>query len=492
MSMRCSRTGTVFSLRGTAAFRGDSLHFPLTPVLSPVIQFESTGDMPRFFAFDGSKYVVAYVPLTGSPFDRRLYFKRFSSADVGTAVPVAYQASDCGIALGATGLYSLASNGKGESLVVYSGQTSAPGGGCRSSFRAIQIGSNSQPKFAPIPLPASATNLTASYLDGKYYVAGLQIDEVTNAASAATLEVKLPNACNATGCLMQQGPLVVSRITPRGVPLDPPTIAPVLAAPAEGSPFVVSGAGEYLVVWREEGDSGFGHSSWARQCEWSITGLHASDDLGPEELEHGALGERSFIQRNGLPGAVHRLRFSAFDVVSPLGVVKDPNGIVIAEPGALGVLACGSDNCLVAWGAAVGGVLVTRLAADGSKLDSPPIQIVDKVGPTMLAARGSGYVLQYDNGTEGGGTVFLDATGHKSGPLKPRKAQREYPCGSNFLVFKQPPVTPGSPGSFVVSLVDVAGSVLVEQRLQRRLEDEFRVRRCVEGNGLRSRRVETN
>ena len=148
--------------------------------------------------------------------------------------------------------------------------------------------------------------------------------------------------------------------------------------------------------------------------------------------------------------------------VSPLGVVKDPNGIVIAEPGALGVLACGSDNCLVAWGAAVGGVLVTRLAADGSKLDSPPIQIVDKVGPTMLAARGSGYVLQYDNGTEGGGTVFLDATGHKSGPLKPRKAQREYPCGSNFLVFKQPPVTPGSPGSFVVSLVDVAGSVLVD------------------------------
>ena len=104
------------------------------PVLSPVIQFESTGDMPRFFAFDGSKYVVAYVPLTGSPFDRRLYFKRFSSADVGTAVPVAYQASDCGNALGATGLYSLASNGKGESLVVYSGQTSAPGGaaGARS------------------------------------------------------------------------------------------------------------------------------------------------------------------------------------------------------------------------------------------------------------------------------------------------------------------------------------------------------------------------
>ena len=283
---------------------------------------------------------------------------------------------------------------------------------------------------------------------------------MTNAASAATLEVKLPNACNATGCLMRQGSLVVSRITPQGVPLDPPTIAPVLAAPGERSPFVVSGAGEYLVVWREEGES----ASTIRAGRVSANGASLDPApltiSGPMSLNMtGALNAVSF---NGTDFLVLYADTGGLRVkrVSPLGVVKDPIGIVIAEYPTFGVLACGSDNCLVAWGAAAG-VVATRLAADGSRLDSPPIQIVDDGWPTMLAARGSGYVLQFDNGIDGG-TVLLDATGHKSGPVKARKAQREYPCGSNFLVFKQPPVTPGSPGSFVVSLVDVAGSVLVD------------------------------
>ena len=60
-----------------------------TPVVSPAIQFESSGGAPRFVAFDGSKYVVAYARYTGTQWDSSFYFKRFSSADAGTAVPVA-------------------------------------------------------------------------------------------------------------------------------------------------------------------------------------------------------------------------------------------------------------------------------------------------------------------------------------------------------------------------------------------------------------------
>ncbi|MEI9938594.1 MAG: hypothetical protein WDO69_15360 [Pseudomonadota bacterium] len=420
-----------------------------TPALSPVYTFDFSSLEQHFFVFDGSKYAVAYIhnPSFGSV--PSFHFKRFSGASPGTDPGVVYQVTPCPNTGAA--LMALSSNGNGECLVVYAG--SGPTS-CAPTYSALQIGSDLQPKFPVVPLNLSGPYpVPAGYMGGKYYAGGLQIDSVTNSASPAPFMAWSPLACNATTCLMPGGDSNLARFSAQGVPLDPATINPANAAPAESDPLVAAGAGEYLVVWTEAG---------ATVYAGRVSAAGASLDPTPLSISSAPTGGTVWgVTFNGTDFLVlwQQDRTLRVTRVSPLGVVKAPIDVVTTETYIAGTaFACASNDCLVVWSSPGAGVLGTRLTADGTMSDSPPIQVLmpPATTPRMLAPSGSGYVLQYGDAT--GGTVRLDATGHAIGSVMPGNAEILRPCGSNFLLFKFVQES----GAYSATLVDLSGTVLVD------------------------------
>ena len=433
--------GTLSPEQGRfVSFTGDS------PDLSPIVDFGFPHSYRHFFTFDGSKYVVAYFR---NFLSTGFTVRRFTSAGLDSQPTVYAPGTNC--SGGEVTVSALTSHGGGESLVVYRSDTyDATTGGCRPSVKALQLGENLQPKFAPIVLTTSDPYQPAVHLGGKYFAAGLQIDPATNVASPTTLQVREPLACNDTGCVMQYGG-AVSRITLQGAPLDPATIEPSSGSSFAGYPMVVSGAGEFLVVWKQAA------VIHARRVSTSGTPL----DPLPLVIvpPSSAYGELLGVAFNGTDFLVRWWSSDQYRLtrVSPEGIVKDPVGIAI--PGY--VSACRANECLLAWTGP--GVSVSRLGADGSLLDSPPIQVLpssDLEGPLTLATSATGYVLQY--GYPGSGTVRLDTTGHPIGSPMPGSSQDMQPCGSNFLIFTPlPSDPPGQNNLYRASLVDWSGSVLV-------------------------------
>lgn len=80
-----------------------------------------------------------------------------------------------------------------------------------------------------VSLGASSAVPKVSYLNGKYFVAGFQIDPATNVASPTASSVPSTLACNASACLGAVG-TGVSRLSPAGAQLDVPPI--VVSSPA--------------------------------------------------------------------------------------------------------------------------------------------------------------------------------------------------------------------------------------------------------------------
>ena len=211
------------------------------PVLGPVTTypFPASDHSKYAFASGGLGYVVASVNSDSTGFT------------VGGLSHAA--TSDC-----ATGAridsVALGSNGSGELLVAYTGFVMTNGSVCSFATKALQIGADGLQKAPAVvirPFEVPVKPVEVNYINGKYLVAGFQLDPATNTVSPSPVTTSPSKfACNAGACLAAVG-AGVSRLSSAGVLLDDPPIRVNSSASAEIDPHVVAGAGEYLAVWHD-------------------------------------------------------------------------------------------------------------------------------------------------------------------------------------------------------------------------------------------------
>lgn len=184
---------------------------------------------------------------------------------------------------------------------------------------------------------------------------------------------------------------------------------------------MAAGAGKYLVVWSEQPFDSFDIAIHAGRLD------AAGASLDPTPALIAANGYVVDVGFNGTdfvvlwlfqqPSNAYSLRLTR---ISPTGVVKDPSGIELNAAVGGALMACAATDCLVAWTlsnwtvpAPPPGTYATRVAENGTMLDTPPIQLLPTASVWMLEAAGSGYVMQYSSPDQSGGTLLqkLDATG---------------------------------------------------------------------------------
>ena len=210
------------------------------PVLHSVTTYPFSGGDPSKYAFvfNGVSYVSAFVDPGNTGFTIGGLSHAASSDCSASASP-----SIDAVALG--------SNGAGEVLVAYRGRVISQNGPCSVGTKAVLIGADGLQKAPPISLGAASAPPAVSYVSGKYFVAGFQIDPSTNIASPTTSPVPSTVACNASTCLGAVG-TAVSRLSSAGAPLDDPPIVTSTPARDQNQPIVTAGAGKYLGVWYEQ------------------------------------------------------------------------------------------------------------------------------------------------------------------------------------------------------------------------------------------------
>jgi hypothetical protein len=434
------------------------------PVLSPITTYPVSGGDPSKYAFifDGVSYVAAFVNAGNTGFT------------IGGLTHAA--GSDCpAVASPSIDAVTLASNGAGEILVAYRGRVVPQNGPCKVGTKAVLIGADGLEKAPPISLGASSAPPVVSYINGKYFVAGFEIDPLTNTASRVTNSVPSPVACNASTCLGAVGGTALSRVSSTGLALDDPPIRIGTPAREQNEPIVTAGAGKYLAAWYEQSGD-YDRVIHAGRLDSDGTSL----DPNPMSIA----GTNTFIKDVGFNGTdflvawLTQLPTNDWSVrvtrISPDGTLKDPNGIELAGVGGDMVMACATTECLLAWSSATLGVVsVARLASDGSLVDSPPLQILSKASPSMLAYADGGYVLQYltsdfdepiDSDHPGKFVLQkLDATGHLLGapmpvPGLPQALQR---CGSGYIT--RTFVLQGNTFTWFASLLDSNAQVVQEK-----------------------------
>lgn len=363
-----------------------TLSFPGSePVLNPVTTYPFSGSDPSQYAFvfNGLGYVSAFVNPGNTGFTIGQLSHPASSDCAATGNP-------------SIDAVALASNGAGEVLVAYRGRVVSQSGQCTVGTKALLIGADGSPKAPPISLGTSSAPPAVSYVSGKYFVAGFQIDPATNIASPTTSAVPSTVACNASTCLGAVG-TAVSRLSSAGVPLDVPPIAISTPVREQNEPIVTAGGGQYLAAWYEQsGDSD--------------RVIHAGRlDANGASLDANPLliaGSNTFILNVGFNGTdfvvlwMTRLPTNVWSIrltrISSAGGVKDPSGIELTGVSENAVMACASTQCFVAWSTATLGVIyASRIGSNGSMLDSPPLQVLSKGSPQMLAYVNGTYVLQY-------------------------------------------------------------------------------------------------
>lgn len=418
--------------------QGRSLSFAGSePELAPVTTYPvSGGDGSKYaFTFNGIDYQTAFVNAGNTGFT------------VGALNHPA--SSDCtAIASPSIDALALATNGAGETLVVYRGRVMPQNGPCTVGTKAVLIGANGLEKAPSISLGASTALPAVSYVNGKYFAAGFEIDPATNIASPSSSHVPTTLACNASACLGVVGG-GVSRLSSTGAPLDNPPIVVSTPARAENEPIVTAGAGEYLAVWYEQTGDYDDRSIRAGRLDASGASLDAT--------ALPIAGRYTFIIDAGFNGTDFVVLWTdvlapnghAFFLtrISPTGQVKDPTGIELSGVAGSVVMACAASECLVAWAdenyANPGAIRSTRLAADGTMLDSPPVQVLPRGITAMLAATNSGYVLEYITSnqpidSDNPGKVLLQKlapTGQPVGAPLPVAGtpQALRPCGSGYV-----------------------------------------------------------
>jgi hypothetical protein len=163
-----------------------------------------------------------------------------------------------------------------------------------------------------------------------------------------------------------------SRLTPSGAALDTFRISISARPVVQIRPAAAFDGSNYFVVWQET-------SRWYSD-DWAIYGAR----------------------------------------VTPDGAVLDPDGIRITADAAdrsYPRLACGRENCLLAWierrNSLVYGVYGARVGPDGAVLDGDPIEISDSAdpdSPPAVAFDGENYMVIW---SAGGGGRGLDITGRR-------------------------------------------------------------------------------
>ena len=433
-------------------------------VLDPVTTYPFSGSDPSKYAFifNGLNYVAAFV----NPGNTGFTIAGLSHAASSDCAAIASPSIDA-VALG--------TNGAGEVLVAYRGRVVPQNGPCTVGTQAVLIGADGLQKAPPISLGSSSALPTVNYVNGKYFVAGFQIDPSTNVASPTTSPLPATVACNASTCLAAVG-TAVSRLSSAGVSLDELPISISAPAREQNEPIVTAGAGKYLAVWYEQS------SDYDRVIHAGrLDAQGASLDPNPLLIagNNGLIKDVGFDGTDFLVVWATQLPTNDWSVrltrISSAGVLKDPLGIELNGVGSNVVMACATTECLVAWSTATLGVTYAkRVAPDGGLLDSPPVQLLSKASPAMLAYADGAYVLQYLTSdfdqpidTDHPGKFLLqklDLTGHAVGapmpvPGTPQALRR---CGSGYIT--RTFVLVGSTFTWFASLLD-SNAQIVQAKL---------------------------